>query len=432
VPGLSPARKHCSICAPPRGVMLVPVRISLLLTILGAASLEGLQPPAFHSPDQAVEGVLLDASDGAPVPQGRVRLLDGEGGTVATAFSDEDGRFRLEVPRAGTWRLEAQRIGYETAERAIHLAAGEVARIEWRLTPSAILLDPLVAQVRGAARPPRCVPQLVLGLVLDGPTGEPIGGARMELLGHEGRPVHSATTGDDGRFALVTPGPGLYRIRGAAEGYPAAEGSDLPILPGDTIQVEFRLEAAAAHGTTGAMVVTGSTRPWADRQAIAHPERFFARMRGCQDEIPQGARFGSFVDRNTIRDWEHRTYQGAVGAMLVRETPHVWDYSWQGSIYMASPRGRCSATVFVDGRLLLGIPPLDFLEPRDLEGIEVYRNPHVPREYWADGEQPCGVLLFWTRNDTEPGLSSARRARPWPRILAGFGAAFVALYMTVF
>ncbi len=289
-------------------------------------------------------------------------------------------------------------VGTERAEADAPVAVPPVD-----LHRDVVVLDPLVAEVDMSARPPRCVPQIVVGRVLDGSTGEPVVGARMGLLGREGREVRSVTSAGDGRFALVTPGPGLYRVRGEAEGFPRAEGAEIPILPGDTIQVEFHLGGAdPGRGPdpgiqAGPMVITGSARPWTDRQEVADLEGFFERMSGCQGDIPEGARFGAFLDRSTIREWEDHTHRGAAGAMLVQEIPEVVNFTPEGYlIFSESPR--CLGVTFVNGRReLQTTPPLEYLSLPDLEAVEVYHSPHVPREYWISGGQPCGVLAVWTR-----------------------------------
>lgn len=358
-----------------------------------------------------------------------MRLVDGDGEPVLSALSERDGWFRLAVPDPGVWRLEVQRIGYESAAREVTVSAGETARIEWRLTPQAMVLDPLEVIGDMSARPPRCVPQLLVGRVVDHATGESIPGAQMELVGATGRTVHESASGSDGRFALVTPRPGLYHLRGSGEEHVEAAGIEFPVLAGDTIEVEFSL--ARDRAREAPMTVMNSVRPWEDRLAIQDPERFFARMVGCQDETPQGARFGEFLDRTAIAEWESTTHRMAVGAMLAGESSQVWSTTPEGYVMLSR---RCLPFSFIDGvPLQHNLPPLDFVDLDDLEAVEVYQYPHVPREYWhPTGTQGCGAIAFWTRGGAGSSATQGTEGLSTGRLLAGIGATMAVLYAVVF
>lgn len=47
------------------------------------------------------------------VPRALVRLMDGEGGQVAITMTDDVGRYALEAPAPGEYRLVAEQLGYE-------------------------------------------------------------------------------------------------------------------------------------------------------------------------------------------------------------------------------------------------------------------------------------------------------------------------------
>src|SRR5262245_40496118 len=61
-----------------------------------------------------VRGVLRDGLTRLPVAVAGIRLIARDGNTIATAFSDSAGQFQIRVATAGTYRLAAERIGYET------------------------------------------------------------------------------------------------------------------------------------------------------------------------------------------------------------------------------------------------------------------------------------------------------------------------------
>ncbi|MEX2531935.1 MAG: carboxypeptidase-like regulatory domain-containing protein, partial [Gemmatimonadota bacterium] len=91
----------------PAGIVLPRATLPVQALFLAAALL-GAIPPGVHAveraevspaaPAQVVEGRILDATDGTPVPQAVVRLVDSEGETVVSTLSDGDGWFRLAAP----------------------------------------------------------------------------------------------------------------------------------------------------------------------------------------------------------------------------------------------------------------------------------------------------------------------------------------------
>jgi hypothetical protein len=100
---------------------------------------------------QSVRGQLVDAS-GSPVTQVLVVLLDDAGKQVAGGFSGQGGAFAVRAPRAGRYRLRAERVGYATAlTQPFQLAAGQTAQQRLVLTPRPDALSGLVATA-GARR----------------------------------------------------------------------------------------------------------------------------------------------------------------------------------------------------------------------------------------------------------------------------------------
>ena len=62
---------------------------------------------------QTLQGRVLDAQDGRPVPQTLVRLLDASGQQQSLTLSDLQGRYVLTAPAPGRYVLAAERIGFE-------------------------------------------------------------------------------------------------------------------------------------------------------------------------------------------------------------------------------------------------------------------------------------------------------------------------------
>ncbi|MEJ2186400.1 MAG: carboxypeptidase-like regulatory domain-containing protein, partial [Gemmatimonadota bacterium] len=72
---------------------------------------------------QTLTGRVVDRDGGAPLDGAVVMLQDSAGRQVRAVLSREDGRFILDVPRAGRYRLVAERIGYAaTADDWLDLA----------------------------------------------------------------------------------------------------------------------------------------------------------------------------------------------------------------------------------------------------------------------------------------------------------------------
>jgi hypothetical protein len=94
---------------------------------------------------QVIRGLLLDAASGAPIRQGRLSLLGDDRATLDRGESDGEGRFVLQLPGEGEYRIRAEHDGHRTATsnpiRAVH---GDTIVVEFRLSVRAILLSPLV------------------------------------------------------------------------------------------------------------------------------------------------------------------------------------------------------------------------------------------------------------------------------------------------
>lgn len=67
--------------------------------------------PVFAS-GQTIAGLVIDDGTSAPLSAVAVMLLDSTDVAVAFAESDSAGRFSIEAPRAGAYRVRADRLGY--------------------------------------------------------------------------------------------------------------------------------------------------------------------------------------------------------------------------------------------------------------------------------------------------------------------------------
>ena len=124
---------------------------------------------------QAVLGRVVRETDGAPVLEALIILLDDRGRERARTVSSPTGGFELRAPAAGLYRVRVQRIGdrgWETPP--FHLAAGQFSRPTLRVPDRPFELR----ELRALARRPRC--GMTLG---DASVGATLLGAAQTALG---------------------------------------------------------------------------------------------------------------------------------------------------------------------------------------------------------------------------------------------------------
>jgi hypothetical protein len=110
--------------------------ISVLLGLCAGLPLVAQQP-------STVEGVVVDAESGEPIPGVEVRI---EGMNLLTA-TDDTGAFRIEgIPR-GSRRIVLRHLAYGEHERAIVLEEGDQLQFQIRMSREAIELSPITVEV---------------------------------------------------------------------------------------------------------------------------------------------------------------------------------------------------------------------------------------------------------------------------------------------
>lgn len=106
---------------------------------------------------QQVRGRVVDEG-GQSVKAATVFLLDGEGRRVVGTHTDDEGAFQLRVPREGSYRLRAQRIGYGEALTDTMQVGGRVSlELTLQLSVRAVALAPLNITAQQHPRVPRLV-----------------------------------------------------------------------------------------------------------------------------------------------------------------------------------------------------------------------------------------------------------------------------------
>lgn len=93
---------------------------------------------------QQVQGRVVDHGSGAAVPGAAVALEDSTGQVLRRVLADEGGAFWLWHTEPGEFLLSAERIGYApVTDQTVRLDSGQVVRVELRMEPQAVPVEPL-------------------------------------------------------------------------------------------------------------------------------------------------------------------------------------------------------------------------------------------------------------------------------------------------
>src|SRR5256886_3931584 len=96
----------------------------------------------------AITGVVRAGDTGAPVARVAISVV----GTRLTAETDAEGRYAISGVPPGTYHLRARLLGYAPGDTTVVLQAAQRAVADFRLQPSAIELNPVVAIGYGTQR----------------------------------------------------------------------------------------------------------------------------------------------------------------------------------------------------------------------------------------------------------------------------------------
>jgi len=379
----------------------------------------------------ALNGRVLDALTGQPIPSATVALIGADSVALATSWTYSDGSFHLPVVNPGTFSVRAEQLSYRTGMSGpLAIGPGRTVEIDMRLTPAPLPMDSVLVSLREGIRPLQEGEQLLYGRLLDEETGGPIAGGFVSLLFGRRVVAVSKATGSDGEFWLISPRAGTYGVQGERLGYRRSRSSPLYLMLGDSIGVDFYLSKKGVIPSP--MTVTASRRPWSDRVDLKSMEDFLVRHRRL---APSG--FGGFMTRDSIALWEGRV--SSVSGMLqatmasVRDVVRAHDMvsgdtDLAGAVIMYGERfsgglsqGGCIPRYYLDGAPVPFILVSGF-GPGDLEAVEVYVSPQIPAEFSSGF--PCGVVAYWSRRS--PGAHTNRRTL-WTTILGVALAAFTIL-----
>lgn len=100
---------------------------------------------------QGVTGIVRDQSTGFGIQGAFVALIDADGRRVGGVLTLADGRYLLQVATPGTYRLQAERIGFESApSEQVRIEPGGVVRLDLTASTQAVELEGI--EVDGARR----------------------------------------------------------------------------------------------------------------------------------------------------------------------------------------------------------------------------------------------------------------------------------------
>lgn len=250
--------------------------------------------------------------------------------------------------------------------------------------------------------------QTIRGAVTDRTSGRAIAGGQVLLLTEQRRGAAQATTNDSGRFVLVAPGPGRYRLQFAAPGY------RLLITPG------FEVRAGEALDY---LLAVAPLPPVALDTAVIEGRPVLRYLAGFYQRRARG--LGTFVTRE-----EFERYHPLVTTDIVRRA-QVFDVvanpvrsaggdyrqvriqSRRGVPYGFGPvAGECPPLLFLDGTLAGNARDVDvddLVAVGAIEAVEFYEGGvQVPAEFAANGAN-CGVIAIWSRLEGgEPAIGEHR------------------------
>ena len=251
------------------------VMLAGLSAFLSASPLAARQTPS----QARIIGTVTDQASAAPIASAEVYVQ----GTGLRTLTDASGRFILNAVPVGTHTLVAQRIGYETRQAPVTVAAGAPVTVALVLTQAALALDEIVVvgygtterrnltgavdQVSGEMLANRPLPNLTQGLQGMLPN------VNIELL--DGKPIQSPAINVRGTTSIGQGGSALVLIDGV-------EGDPSMLNPNDieSITVLKDASSAAVYGARGAfgVLLITTRRPTGDQISVTYGTRYGVRQ----------------------------------------------------------------------------------------------------------------------------------------------------------
>ena len=334
-----------------------------------------------QDPPDTLSGVVYDEITGTPVSGAIIALIEFDGGgTAATVFADQGGRFAVQLTPGHYW-ITASQQGFASAPPREILWDQDSESVAGLLL-NLRTLDQEVLSVRSRAGA-NVDGASVLGRIMDRESGQPVFDADVEL----GSSGLRTSTDRNGMFSFpdVPPGAEVMRIRHLAY---EEQTRGLELESGKAYEVNGRISPDPIE--VEGIEVTATSRTW------------FRRMDSLRGRMERGRR-SDFV---LAIDFERRGYPPLANAL--QEVPGV-EVSGSGVRRRitiprcASPANAGEPVIYLDGikvhRPGSGNPMYVLWEVSslDLEAIEVYKGPaSVPAEF-SGSDAACGAIVIWTK-----------------------------------
>jgi hypothetical protein len=237
--------------------------------------------------------------------------------------------------------------------------------------------------------------QEVAGFVRDEASGAPVAGAEVILRHADGGVASRGLTGEEGRFLLLGNRAGAFALTISRIGYQAFTSANFAVRSGERILVDVRMGADAIP--LEPLVVRQRSR-----QRPPDIEAFY-------DRLERGRRSG---DGHFISRVELEGRFPARTSDLLRSMGGIQVvYSRGGRDTLVRMRGGCIPALYVDGtyinRVDVRLSLDDYVAPRSIEGIEVYRGAGRAVGHFHD-PRGCGMILVWTLRGQQSGPEPMR------------------------
>jgi hypothetical protein len=185
-----------------RGAAAILAAMLTIAAVAGCSRASSPTTPSVPAPETvALDGTLREADGGAPIPSGRVEIVEGVN-QGRTAAADDQGRYRFDSLQRGTFVLHAVADGFSVLSQSLTCDASQT--IDLRLTRQG---DPETPAVRWT----------LSGSVRHAATEAALPGARVRIVSGPGAGTGVETDGD-GRYSL-TAEQGTVSVEASADGF---------------------------------------------------------------------------------------------------------------------------------------------------------------------------------------------------------------------
>ena len=226
--------------------------------------------------------------------------------------------------------------------------------------------------------------QRINGRVIDASTRQPITAVTIRLM-RDDRAVAAATSDSLGRFRIVAPAEGRYRVVASRIGYADARSAMIELPPDQTVAAELQMSSQAVEVAPLTLI--------APRDRYLESKGFYER---------QQSGMGDFRTGEELRRRNPQTLVDVLRNMRGVKIQRI--SGWKQEVYLAGTN--CLPQVVVDGiTMRWGGKAVGTLMPLEelvsighVDGIEVYRGGSGAPTEFVGPNASCGVILIWTRH----------------------------------